>query len=165
MSIKSNNVVFKYKNNLIIRPPCSDFDHKYSISFRKDFDDLVCNLNFNVIIIDFAKVNFIDDSGLATIIYIWHKCSEIGIELIFCNLNDLSYMLIERKGIDSIIKITDTLHNALRVGIYYSKKMTEFCSNLDNMGTIFGASNSDQTIPAACNFIYKSSSSSLLLAM
>lgn len=153
MNLNYDNVVFKYKMNLIIKPPCSDFDRNYSMSFKQDFDDLIRLTNFNVIIIDFSKVNFIDNTGLAALMYSWHKCSGRGIELIFCNLNALSYKLFEQKGLDSIFKITDTLKNALKVGQYYTLKMKEFCSNIDKISTVFGNSSNSDSLPVACNIL------------
>lgn len=148
---KSNsNVVYKYQDMLVIKPPCSDFDFDYSTIFRTDFSLLIDRYGYRVIILDFSSVVFIDESGLAAILNSWHQCSKKGMELILCNLNELSYSFIEKKAIHKIIQITYSLNDAIKLGNIYSKKMQEFCQNAFKMNNVFGDLGDDKNIPTVC---------------
>lgn len=137
-------MAYKYQDNTIIKLPYSDFNEKTSKEFRFKIKDLITNYDHFTIIVDFSRVNFIDESGLAAIVYAWHKCSNNNIQFMACNLNEISTLLLLRKGLDKILQISFNLKEAINIGNQYIQRKHKFDTEKSNIKKVFG--NFDQDI-------------------
>ena len=138
MSRANNSKAFKYQDNTIIKLPYSDFNEQTSQQFRSELKRLLDNYKHYTIILDFSRVNFIDDSGLAAIVYTWHKCSMNNIHFQVCNLNEISTLLLLRKGLDKIVQISLSLRQAIALGNQYIQRISCFDQEINNINKVFG---------------------------
>ncbi|MEW5822248.1 MAG: STAS domain-containing protein [Cyanobacteriota bacterium] len=138
MSQTKLSMAYKYQDNTIIKLPYSDFNERTSKEFRFKIKDLIANYDHFTIIVDFSKINFIDDSGLAAIVYAWHKCSNNNIQFMVCNLNEISTLLLLRKGLDKILQISFNLKEAINIGNQYIQRKNRFDAEKRNIKKVFG---------------------------
>ncbi len=84
-----------------------------SPELRKYFDTLVKRSEKKVVV-DFARVPYIDSSGLATLIEMLQRLKRIGGELRFCTLAQKVQDVIEVTKLNRLFSIFDTREAALK---------------------------------------------------
>lgn len=92
----------------------------------------------NILIFDFADVNFIEPTGIAALINVWSRCNRKGIKLLICNLNPLSRELFEKKGIDKLIDIIDTYDQAVFKTKHFSFNVIQLQNKSYQLASVFG---------------------------
>jgi len=92
----------------------------------------------NILIFDFAEVNFIEPTGIAALLNIWSRCNKKGIKLLICNLNVLSRELFEKKGLDKLIDIIDTYDQAVFKTKRFSFNVIQLQNKSSQLVSIFG---------------------------
>lgn len=150
MSTNNGNLVARFQDNIIVKLPYKDLDDVNSNHFKTNLSGLLLKNKFSVLILDFSKVNLIDSNGVASIINAWHQCSNFGIHLILCNLNEYTLTQINSKGVSKLIVIVYSLDQAIAKGIEYTEKMKHLCQSYNKLGYIFGDLYKDNTSPTAC---------------
>lgn len=97
----------------------------------------------NILIFDFAEVNFIEPSGIAALINIWSRCNKKGINLLLCNLSKLSRQMFEQKGLNKLIDIIDTYDQAISKTKDFSFNIIQLQKKSYQLASVFG--DTDQT--------------------
>lgn len=92
----------------------------------------------NILIFDFAMVNFIEPEGIAALINIWSRCNRKGIKLLICNLNELSRQVFEQKGLDKLIDVIDTYDHAVSQTKNFSYNVIELQTKSYQLESVFG---------------------------
>ena len=90
-----------------------DIDINTSPQMKKSFDKLVQTKSGKVII-NLQKVEYIDSSGLATLVEILKNFKNFGGKLKLCNLSNKVKSLFEITKLEKLFDITDTEEEALK---------------------------------------------------
>ena len=82
-----------------------EIDHHYAEQMRKEMDRLIATERPTKFILDFAKVTFMDSSGIGLIIGRYKKVSRYGGKVYAVNLNRRVGKIFRVACLDKIIKL------------------------------------------------------------
>ncbi|MCP4899495.1 MAG: STAS domain-containing protein [bacterium] len=74
---------------------------------RRQFDDLL-ECGINRLVLDFSLVEFLDSSGLGSVVVTFHRTRKAGGNLCVCGLNQSIRSVFELTLLDEVIPICDT---------------------------------------------------------
>ncbi len=89
------------------------FDAHEVVTVRKTLEQALVESNGQVVV-NLAQVNFIDSSGLSTIVQAMKRCREQNGDLILCALQQPVRIIFELTRLDKALAIYDTEAAALR---------------------------------------------------
>ena len=96
----SNNV----KDGVITIRLDGELDEKSAATTRDYLDRTIRNHNYHQVILDFAKVGFMDSTGIGVLLGRYKKLTESGAELCVTNLNSQIDKVFRISGLYQIIK-------------------------------------------------------------
>ncbi|MGK7919913.1 MAG: STAS domain-containing protein [Trichodesmium sp.] len=94
-------------NKYIILNPNHRLDMAGSNTIKQEFTSLL-GKNYNLWIIDMAKVEFVDSSGLSALVVGLKTARKHGYSLVICNLNPTVKLAFEITQLDSVFPIFNT---------------------------------------------------------
>lgn len=146
----NNSIVYKLRDNIVIKLPYKDFDFNASENYRALLPGYTRKVENSVLILDFSNVIMIDGNGLAALLYTMHVCSEKGIKVIICNLNEVSLNLLKSKGIDKLLDTAHNLKEATEISEKYAEMSVLFNQTSKSLEDIFGSPGQENivSIPA-----------------
>ncbi|MEW5821957.1 MAG: STAS domain-containing protein [Cyanobacteriota bacterium] len=156
MNRDSQNVLYKLRENVVVKLPYKDFDAQSSEDFRNLIPGFTKKVINSVLILDFSNVTFISGSGAAALMFAWRLCNERGIKLILTNLNIISLEYLTSKALDSIFDITNNLKEAVSLSEKYAEEMNMFQKKVNELESFFGnpaKDNSQTTSAKVYNFV------------
>ncbi len=68
-------------------------------------------LNKKSILLDFTKLNFIDSSGIATLVESFHKANALGLKFVIVGANNLPLKMLELSQLDKVFKLFNAIHD------------------------------------------------------
>ena len=83
-----------------------DIDHHNSKSIRSDIDRAIKHYTPRSLILDLSGISFMDSSGLGLILGRYTVCTNAGISLAVCGVDELTMKIFEMAGLCRIINIT-----------------------------------------------------------
>ena len=89
-----------------------DLDFHSSPDLRKELTKMI-DQNVTKVMVDLAKVNYIDSSGLATFVELFQKMKKSGGKLVLFNLAQSVRSVFEIAKLDTIFKLASTEQEAL----------------------------------------------------
>lgn len=93
---------FTYTNNTLYVKLFGDVDELASRTLRKTIDDEILSARPKIVIFDFAKVGFVDSTGLGLIFGRYKKLSTTGAELLVANVPPLVDRVFRASGVYSV---------------------------------------------------------------
>lgn len=90
-----------------------ELDHHTAESIRKEIDNYYDQKLMKNIILDLDNLKFMDSSGIGLILGRYKKAMNNGGKLLLVNVNTRVMRILEMSGITKIIKIYDSISNAL----------------------------------------------------
>ena len=99
-------------NYLIIKYSSNRLDHNQPNDFIKKICEQI-NINHKVIIFDLSKVEFMDSSGLGTLLALL-KSLQTKTKLLFCGAGDNIKNQLKLTNLDKILNIYKDLNSAIR---------------------------------------------------
>lgn len=126
------------QDRFIITLPCKTFDNSISLSFRETLNNNLKNTYKNSVIIDFSKVETIDNYGYASIIYAWHVCCDNNVNFIMCGIKNKFYQTLKTKGMDSLVVVCNDINEAIVHTKLYTKLKQHHIHNAVKLDKLFG---------------------------
>lgn len=130
--------IWKKQDTILINLPYNDFDLSASEHFKQMVNTIISKHKCYSIILDFSNVILIDGNGLAAIVNAFNACSNKDIKLILCSLKDTIVDVIAKKGINAMLDIFDSIHDAVDVATSYSYLRQRSIEQLKGMESVFG---------------------------
>jgi len=93
----------------------SELDHHVANTLREAIDSKIRCTNAVNVIFDFSKVGFMDSSGIGMIMGRYKAVKTLGGKVVVYGQNPQIKRIVEMSGIDRIVKITNSLNDALAV--------------------------------------------------
>lgn len=84
-----------------------------SVDLRKAFDELI-KRNEKKVLIEFSRVEYIDSSGLATLIEMLQRLKKIGGRMRVCGMNQKVHNAFEITKLHKLFEVFDTQETALK---------------------------------------------------
>ena len=101
------------ENDVVVLAVDGDIDLNSSPEMRKKFEELIVN-NSVKIVVNFQNVNYIDSSGLATVIEMLQRLKKTQGELRLSNMSEKIKNLLEITKIDKLFKMYSSEAEALK---------------------------------------------------
>ena len=101
------------ENDVVVLAVDGDIDLNSSPEMRKKFEELIVN-NSVKIVVNFQNVNYIDSSGLATVIEMLQRLKKTQGELRLSNMSEKIKNLFEITKIDKLFKMYSSEAEALK---------------------------------------------------
>ncbi len=79
---------------------------------RRQFDDLM-ECGINRLVLDFSLLEFLDSSGLGSIVVTYHRVCKAGGNLCVCGLNQSILSVFQLTMLDEVIPICDSWQQAV----------------------------------------------------
>lgn len=92
-----------------------EMDHHSAVSVREAIDSKVRCTNAVNVIFDFSNVSFMDSSGIGVIMGRLRMVKTLGGTVVIFGQNMQIKRIVEMSGIERVVKIADTLKNALEL--------------------------------------------------
>lgn len=81
---------------------------------RRQFDDLL-ECGVNRLVLDLSLLDFLDSSGLGSVVVTFHRVRKAGGDLCVCGLNTSIQSVFQLTMLDEVIPIRDTWQEAIEV--------------------------------------------------
>ena len=94
-----------YREDILTASLGGEIDHHSAVSVRGKIDDALFLHHPKTLIIDIARVDFMDSSGLGLIMGRLAKTKELGMELIIQNPSKRVLRMLKMAGLDRMIPI------------------------------------------------------------
>ena len=138
--------LYKYRNNLIVQVQYVEFNDSNVVQFKNSMIDIINVLVKNTLIVDFSKVEKLNNEVLGAIILLWSVCIKAHYKFILCGINETGLDIIKKSGLDKLIDIVDTENHALEwskrsrnITVYTNtkrNKLEQFFGNPDRYNVI-----------------------------
>ena len=92
-----------------------ELDHHIANTLRETVDSKIRCSNAVNVIFDFSNVGFMDSSGIGVIMGRYKTVKTLGGSVIIFGQNSQIKRLVEMSGIDRIVRVADTLDEALKM--------------------------------------------------
>jgi len=100
-------------NNTLICDIEGDIDINTSVQLRKVFDGFIKN-NEKKVLVEFSSVNYVDSSGLATLIEMFQRMKKIGGQLRFSGMSQKVRNAFEITKLHKLFDIFENRETALK---------------------------------------------------
>ena len=100
-----DNLVFVLEKGVLRIFVIGEINHRSVVGMREKIDKKFCTEDFEKVVLDLSRLEFMDSSGIGFIIGRNRALQEIGTELVIENPNTDILRLLKCAGIDQIIKI------------------------------------------------------------
>ncbi|MBP2032478.1 stage II sporulation protein AA (anti-sigma F factor antagonist) [Clostridium algifaecis] len=107
------NLEFEVKNDKLIVHMIGELDHHSAEEVRNKIDDRLDRDNFNKLILDFSSVSFMDSSGIGVVIGRYKKLNSKAGSICIARVNDSVKRVFELSGMFKIIKLYDSVEQAV----------------------------------------------------
>jgi stage II sporulation protein AA (anti-sigma F factor antagonist) len=92
-----------------------ELDHHIANTLRETVDSKIRCSNAVNVIFDFSNVGFMDSSGIGVIMGRYKTVKTLGGSVIIFGQNSQIKRIVEMSGIDRIVRVADTLDEALKM--------------------------------------------------
>jgi anti-sigma B factor antagonist len=92
------------KNQVKIWQPMGVLDASISDSFRQEINNFI-ETDAEIILIDFTQVNFMDSSGLGSVVLALKNVKSVGKKLYICSINEQIKMLFQLTNMERVFAI------------------------------------------------------------
>ena len=92
-----------------------ELDHHISNSLRETVDSKLRSTNAVNVLFDFSNVGFMDSSGIGMIMGRYKSVKTLGGSVVVFGQNSQIKRIVKMSGIDKIVKIADSLDDALKI--------------------------------------------------
>lgn len=100
-------MVVTQENQLIVLQPQGRLDLEHSRALKKQLDTLEPKVN-NLLVIDLARVDFMDLSGLNILVIGLSTARSRGCRLVICNIQAPVRIIFELTGLDLVFEIFES---------------------------------------------------------
>ena len=107
------NIRQERQNNVVICAVEGEININNSPDLRKAFDGMF-KQDEKKVLVDFSKVDYIDSSGLATLIEMLQRLKKVGGALRFCNMDQKVLNVFEVTKLHKLFEIFETQEAALK---------------------------------------------------
>lgn len=107
-------ITTKTDNHTLIATLSGELDHHSAENIRSKIELDYSRNNSKNLILDFSNVSFMDSSGIGMIIGRYKNVKIHGGEMYICAINPAVKKLFDISALDKIVKVFDTLEEALR---------------------------------------------------
>ena len=97
-----NEVVFSESPRSLIAHIGCEIDHHTARRIRERIDERLFECKPEILVIDFAKVGFMDSSGLGLILGRCERADSLGASVRIVGLSDSLYKLVRLCGVDRV---------------------------------------------------------------
>ena len=99
-------VVIKTKASVIYAYLKGEIDHHTAPELRNAIDDaLIMNETFDLLVLDFSGVTFMDSSGVGLVMGRYRYAATLGKKIRVDNLDNRNYKIMQMSGIEKIAEI------------------------------------------------------------
>ncbi len=130
--------IWKKQDTILVNLPYDDFDQNASVHFKEMIETLVEKQQFYCLILDFSNVVLVDTTGYAAIVQAFNLCSSKDLKLLLCSLRENIEVAINKKGLNTMLEVSESVHSALDVATSYSYVRQQQEKTLKGMQSIFG---------------------------
>lgn len=114
----SLSVEWNVKKHVLLVRLSGELDHHEAEQFKKDWQQMLQEVNIQHVILNLADLTFMDSSGLGVILGRYKEIKQIGGEVIACSISPAVKRLFELSGLFKIIRLEDNeLHALSRLGV------------------------------------------------
>lgn len=106
-------IEFSNEEAALIMKIDGEIDHRYATRIRREADRKIVTYPEKTFIIDLSDVSFMDSSAIGVIIGRYKLVKSFGSEVLLVSCNESVGKILRVSGIKKIIKIFDTLPDAL----------------------------------------------------
>jgi stage II sporulation protein AA (anti-sigma F factor antagonist) len=107
------NIEFSNEKSALIMKIEGEIDHRYATRIRREADREIVTYPEKTFIIDLSLVTFMDSSAIGVIIGRYKLVKSFGSQVLIVSCNDSVGKILNMSGIKKIIKIYNTLPDAL----------------------------------------------------
>ncbi len=107
------NIEFSNEKSALIMKIEGEIDHRYATRIRREADRKIVTYPEKTFIIDLSLVTFMDSSAIGVIIGRYKLVKSFGSEVLLVSCNESVGKILNMSGIKKIIKIYNTLPDAL----------------------------------------------------
>lgn len=100
-----NEMLFKVEDNALTIYFSGDIDHRTTLSYRDRLVEKIEAGRYPKVILNFAKVEFIDSSGIGMVLGRYNQVKHYGGQLLLADLPEATYRLFDLTGLFSIIEV------------------------------------------------------------
>ena len=108
-------VIFNVAGDILVAELFGELDHHGAGTVRKDIDDEISRFNTKNLIFDFAKVTFMDSSGIGVVLGRYRKLTEKGGHVAIAGCSKTVKNILNMAGIFSLISYADTKEEAIKL--------------------------------------------------
>ncbi len=123
---------------MVLKLPFSDFELPLTDDFRYIIDVVFLKHEFKTLIIDLNDLIFIDEEGIASLIYAYNVAVKYNRTLIISSSKNYVKQMIHQKGLQKIIEVQDTTGNAIKTANFYSLVEKKFRIDKKKLEEFFG---------------------------
>lgn len=106
-------IEFSNEKAALIMKIDGEIDHRYATRIRREADRKIVTYPDKTFIIDLSSVSFMDSSAIGVIIGRYKLVKSFGSEVFLVSCSEPVARILSMSGIEKIIKIFDTLPDAL----------------------------------------------------
>ena len=106
-------IIFSVTDNTLIAELFGELDHHAAEGAREKIDEALDNYRVDNLVFDFAKISFMDSSGLGMILGRYRKMGEQEGRIAICRCSKPVRNILNMAGVFSIIDYFDTKEEAV----------------------------------------------------
>lgn len=84
---------------------CGEVDYATAQLFREEVSALLTGADPRVLIVDLAKVSFLDSTGVGTLVVASRICADLGVQLLLRNVNPFIARLFAILGVSEVLGV------------------------------------------------------------
>ncbi len=112
-------VIYGVSENILIAELLGELDHHEAEHIRAGVDEAALTNGTNFLVLDFAKVRYMDSSGIGVVLGRYRKLTERGGEVAIASCSEMVKTILNMAGIFSLMKYFETKEEAI---LYFKGK-------------------------------------------